>query len=237
MGGWKCKLLSKASRVILLKSVCGAIPAYAMMSCRLPKQTVAQLDKLNRDFLWGDMDGKKSTHPVAWRTVCRPKGQGGLGLRMMSEINTVLMAKLAWRWIQNPTTLWSQLLSTKYGQLGDNNTFARQKSLSVVGGAAKDGLKFLERGLRVETTARGVQHWSWQSLAKGIFTTKSAYELLIDPPTPTVNFPWNRLWKLQDRSEDLCFSGKWHITGLKQRNFYGIETSRTAQYAKYVGEK
>lgn len=51
MGGWKCKLLSKAPRVILLKSVCQAIPAYAMLSCKLPSQTLARLDKLNRDFL------------------------------------------------------------------------------------------------------------------------------------------------------------------------------------------
>lgn len=43
---WKAKLLSRASRLILLKSILTALPAYAMQTRRLPRCILHGLDRL-----------------------------------------------------------------------------------------------------------------------------------------------------------------------------------------------
>lgn len=44
---------------------------------------------------------------LSWDQVCRPKEEGGLGLRSLSEINKVCCLKLIWR-ISSQNTLWTQ---------------------------------------------------------------------------------------------------------------------------------
>jgi hypothetical protein len=51
LSNWKAKLLSPASRVILVQSVTSAIPAYYMQNVALPFRVFSTLDKLNKDFL------------------------------------------------------------------------------------------------------------------------------------------------------------------------------------------
>lgn len=43
---WQSKILSRAARLLLIQSVCLAIPAYVMNVCKLPVRVVAQLEKV-----------------------------------------------------------------------------------------------------------------------------------------------------------------------------------------------
>lgn len=94
LGGWKCRLSSQAARLVLIQSVTSAIPAYAMNTCKLPRRTIEGLEKLHRDFLWGDWNQHPTVHPVAWKQVCCPKELGGLGIRDLTDMNQSLLAKL-----------------------------------------------------------------------------------------------------------------------------------------------
>jgi hypothetical protein len=94
LSSWKAKLLSLAGRVILVQSVTFAIPAYYMQNVALPIRVCFNLDKLNRDFLWGSTDERKKMHMVIWDKVCRPKELGGLGLYSTKVRNLTLLAKL-----------------------------------------------------------------------------------------------------------------------------------------------
>uniref|UniRef100_A0A2N9ESQ0 Reverse transcriptase domain-containing protein n=2 Tax=Fagus sylvatica TaxID=28930 RepID=A0A2N9ESQ0_FAGSY len=62
LSSWKAKLLSPAGKVILVQFVTSAIPAYYMQNVALPIRVCSNLDKLNRDFLWGSTDERKKMH-------------------------------------------------------------------------------------------------------------------------------------------------------------------------------
>ncbi|GKU87265.1 hypothetical protein SLEP1_g1695 [Rubroshorea leprosula] len=94
LASWKQSLLSFASRRILVQSVTSSIPTYSMQSVLLPKSTCDAIDSLNRKFLWGSDSNSAKLHLVSWGDVCRPREQGGLGLRTSFENNKAFIAKL-----------------------------------------------------------------------------------------------------------------------------------------------
>ncbi|KAL5846682.1 hypothetical protein ACOSQ3_010206 [Xanthoceras sorbifolium] len=114
LASWKSATLSMAGRVTLIKAVTAAIPVYSMQTIKLPNDLCCRLDKVNRDFLWGHTVDKKTVHLVNWRTVCTPKGNGGLGIKSTKLMNQSLLAKAGWRILQGDKGVWSQLLTCKY---------------------------------------------------------------------------------------------------------------------------
>lgn len=61
LAGWKGKVLNMAGRLTLVQSVCSTIPIYAIYAnCLAPHfYLCCSLDKINRDFLWGDSVDQK----------------------------------------------------------------------------------------------------------------------------------------------------------------------------------
>jgi hypothetical protein len=51
---------------------------------------------------------------ISWEKICKPKLQGGLGLRDPATLNKVLSAKIWWRWLKRPKDLWARLWRKKY---------------------------------------------------------------------------------------------------------------------------
>lgn len=55
-----------------------------------------------------------------------PKNMGGLGLRKMFEVNMALVAKLGWRLVESPDSLWVRITKSKYRfQFPGNNSINR----------------------------------------------------------------------------------------------------------------
>jgi ribonuclease HI len=111
---WKAKLLSPTGRMILVQSVTSAIPAYYMQNVALPIRICSNLDKLNKDFLWGSTADRKKMHMISWDKVCRPKDLGGLGLYSTKSRNLALLAKLNCRVMEEPDSLWAKILIANY---------------------------------------------------------------------------------------------------------------------------
>ena len=114
LAAWKSDSLSLAGRVTLIKAVTSALPVYIMQSVKLPGDICDRLDKINRNFLWGHTEAKKTIHLINWDTVCMPKRCGGLGIKKTKDMNQALLAKVGWRLLQNENGLWCKLLSSKY---------------------------------------------------------------------------------------------------------------------------
>ncbi|CAN1144589.1 Putative ribonuclease H protein At1g65750 [Linum perenne] len=114
LAGWKVKALSLAGRVTLAHSVLSAIPAYVMQTSVLPVDTCKEIDKRIRAFVWGDAADQKKTHLLSWDLICRPKEEGGLGLRSARSLNLAYLVKLAFSFYQHPESLWAKLLLSKY---------------------------------------------------------------------------------------------------------------------------
>jgi hypothetical protein len=96
LAGWKARTLSLAGRCTLIQSITTAIPTHIMQCTMLPGKICNELDKLNRNFLWGDTLEKKKIHLLKWDTVTRPKVEGGLGIINCKCHNKALLAKRAW---------------------------------------------------------------------------------------------------------------------------------------------
>lgn len=61
LSSWKAKCLSKAGRLVLIKSTLTAIDSYPMQVLQLPKKTLHEIDNTCAQFLWGsDTENKKT---------------------------------------------------------------------------------------------------------------------------------------------------------------------------------
>lgn len=82
LAGWCATLLSLSGRLVLIDAVLSAIPVYAMGALELPAAALRAVDALRRAFLWSGGDWASGAQClVAWTRVCRPKSEGGLGVK------------------------------------------------------------------------------------------------------------------------------------------------------------
>ncbi|CAN1163243.1 LINE-1 retrotransposable element ORF2 protein [Linum perenne] len=126
--GWKRNTLSLAGRVTLASSVLNSIPAYAMQTTLLPASITKDIDARIRNFVWGSTNDKRKTHLISWDVVCRPKSEGGLGLKKEKELNEAFMMKLGWLILKAPEKLWVNILTSKYLKNSDQGMQLRRKT-------------------------------------------------------------------------------------------------------------
>lgn len=53
----------------------------------------SRLERIQRDFLWGDGKLKKKPHLVKWTTSYLSKEKGGLSIHNLSTLNNALLVK------------------------------------------------------------------------------------------------------------------------------------------------
>lgn len=91
-----------------------AIPTYMMQEAALPLHLCEELDRVNRNFLWGTTDEKRKIHLVGWNKLIKSKEEGGLGIQASRGKNIALLAKLNWRMFQEKEVLWAKVILNKY---------------------------------------------------------------------------------------------------------------------------
>jgi hypothetical protein len=147
INGWKEKLLSIQGKEILLKAVAQAIPVYAMSIFQIPKGVCKGMMDAISQFWWGDDENDKKMHWFAWWKLCYPKNEGGMGFRDFHSFNLAMLAKQAWRLINDPQSLCARVLGAKYYPHGD-----------ILKAGPKAGSSF-----------------TWQSILAGLTTFKRGY--------------------------------------------------------------
>ncbi|KAK7839312.1 putative ribonuclease h protein [Quercus suber] len=90
---WKGKLLSSTGKLTLIKLVMQAMPIYSMSIHRLSKDTWNKVDRIIRDFWWGNTAKVRKLHTIAWDTICKPKEIEGVGIRKIEQFNQAFLAK------------------------------------------------------------------------------------------------------------------------------------------------
>ncbi|XP_010513198.1 PREDICTED: uncharacterized protein LOC104789158 [Camelina sativa] len=91
IGSWTARHLSFAERLQLISSVIHSLTNFWMSAFRLPKACIREIDSLCSAFLWSSPDLNRKKAKVSWADVCTPKEEGGLGLRSLAEVNTVVL--------------------------------------------------------------------------------------------------------------------------------------------------
>lgn len=64
-----------------------------MQTANVPSQICDNLDKRNRNFLWGETSGKRKIHLISWHIVCKPKCKGDLGIKKTAVMNISILVK------------------------------------------------------------------------------------------------------------------------------------------------
>ncbi len=94
------------------------LPIYTLSMFRAPKWVLKQIEALRRDFFWfGSEKGHGWGRHVAWKTACRPKVHGGLGVLDLDTLNVALLCKWWWRFFSKPDLLWCILVRGMYYRL------------------------------------------------------------------------------------------------------------------------
>lgn len=91
IGDWRNKSLSIAGRLQLVISVLSSTHVFWSSVFILPIAVTKEIEKLLRGFLWSQGELKPGRSKVAWKNVCLPKSEGGLGIRSLKIWNKALM--------------------------------------------------------------------------------------------------------------------------------------------------
>ncbi|VFQ82076.1 unnamed protein product [Cuscuta campestris] len=119
---WNTKTLSLAGRSELIRIVIQGIEGFWLQAFPIHKSVLNRIIFLCRSFLWGN-----KVYKVAWDDICKPKDEGGLGIRNSFVWNQALLTKNLWNIASNKETLWVQWVHAVYLQGGSVWTWIPKK--------------------------------------------------------------------------------------------------------------
>ncbi|KAL0455500.1 UNVERIFIED_CONTAM: hypothetical protein Slati_0889200 [Sesamum latifolium] len=97
--GWVQHNLSLAGRTQLIRSVLSTLHIYWASVFILPKSVISIIQQQMRPSMAGLIGTRLCK--VSWAQVCKPKEEGGLGIRRVLHMNQALMMKYVWRVLQD----------------------------------------------------------------------------------------------------------------------------------------
>ncbi|KAK9195743.1 hypothetical protein WN943_003868 [Citrus x changshan-huyou] len=113
--GWSTRMLLRAGKEILLKTVALALPNYAMSIYLLPKELCRELEGLMNSFWWrNNHSSGKGINWVKWEYLCNPKGCGGLGFKQLHLFNIAMLGRQMWKLLTCPESLMARILKARY---------------------------------------------------------------------------------------------------------------------------
>ncbi|CAL9017352.1 unnamed protein product, partial [Prunus brigantina] len=146
----------------------------------------------------GGSDKKTKVHLCQWDLLCRPKSKGGLGFKKTHDMKKALLAKSGWRLLKKDEGLWAQIFEKKYLK-GHSPTLIHMVEVSpdssmdtLVSDFFMDGWWDIDklRGVLLEDWVQKIigcpadfggtleDCQIWQSTSNGLFSVKTAYNLL-----------------------------------------------------------
>uniref|UniRef100_A0A1D1YFE7 Retrovirus-related Pol polyprotein LINE-1 n=1 Tax=Anthurium amnicola TaxID=1678845 RepID=A0A1D1YFE7_9ARAE len=114
ISSWKNRFLSKAGRLELIKSILSSYSLYWTSAFALPGSIINAIEGLLSRFFWSGGDMVKSLHMIAWKNICKPKTEGGLGIRGIGEWNRACLLVQLWDILHFRPSLWIDWVYASY---------------------------------------------------------------------------------------------------------------------------
>lgn len=62
----------------------------------LPMNTIMEINRMCRNFLWNEPDGSTSQDLITYEEICLPYKDGGLGIRNLETVNRAAIMRNLW---------------------------------------------------------------------------------------------------------------------------------------------
>jgi hypothetical protein len=112
-------MLSQAGKLIMVNLVISSLPTFMLSSMKLPITVIKQLDKFRKYCLWRGSDiNSKKPPKAAWKLVCLPKEEGGLGVLDLTTHNEALLLKSLHKFYNKEDLPWVNLVWENYYKNG-----------------------------------------------------------------------------------------------------------------------
>jgi hypothetical protein len=111
--------LNLAGRLQMVNAVFSALPTFFMCTLELPKGVIKQIDKFRKHCLWRGSNINPNKMPkAAWKLVCLPKDEGGLGVIDLDKQNMALLSKNLNKFFNKADPPWVGLVWEKHYKNG-----------------------------------------------------------------------------------------------------------------------
>jgi hypothetical protein len=107
----KANKLNHAGRLVYINSVLASIPIYYMSTVFFSKTFISKITAIIQNFWWA---GAQEDNATCWKDICRPKTEGGLGIRDLLMVNRSLILHAAWNVATGKNPFLSAILKAKY---------------------------------------------------------------------------------------------------------------------------
>ncbi|CAL1400234.1 unnamed protein product [Linum trigynum] len=115
----KNKTLSIAAKEVLLKVVAQSQVTYTMSVFMVPDGSLDEIRRAISSFWWGQQKEEKRIPWKAWKNMCKPKEEGGMGFKDIKLFNQAMVGKHLWNLMTKPDSLAARVLKAKYYPNGD----------------------------------------------------------------------------------------------------------------------
>lgn len=92
----------------------GSVASFHMQHEKIPKAICNDIEKAQRQFIWGGSSDQRKARLINWKTLCTPRLAGGLSFKSLVSMNEAFLLKLGWRILASLDSLWVKVMKGKY---------------------------------------------------------------------------------------------------------------------------
>lgn len=147
--------MSKAGKITLLKTAAQTIPNFWMNLLLIPTEICDKIEKKMNEFWWKNRSSGRGIKWLSWDKLCNVKEDAGLGFKKLREFNVAMLAKQAWRLLNNSNPMVTAFMKARYyprnefldATLGNNPSYLWRSIMEAQGVVKQGGRKRIGNGM------------------------------------------------------------------------------------------
>jgi hypothetical protein len=116
LGSWGNKYISLGGRIVVINAVLNSLPIFFLSYMKMPVKVWREVVKIQRKFFWAGLVQTRRMCWIKWSAICKPKKEGGLGIKDLRLMNCSLLTKWRWKLLMANNELWKNVISARYGE-------------------------------------------------------------------------------------------------------------------------